>query len=688
MSIFDFVNNLPQEEILKVTELKLAKDGKSWVCPECGHGKGGDGIKQKEFNGKLTWHCYGTCGKHFSNVDLIAATLGISTNDKPELARRLKELFPECADETFSFHDKKSARKEKNSAAEPARKNYAKMYEVQQRALPNWLATQKDCKWRGLTIETLKEARAGYNVKYKSVVLPYDDETYFWRAVESKARGVNKGGSRRLYIAEPLKVGANTFNFMTEGEIDALSLKQALGKFFCDKVGVVATGSAQFVTKTVEELNKKYGKEKIKPKFIVVFDNDAAGANAEKMVAALNEAGFPTVAAYFGKLGEKKIDANDVLQRSESELTEAAISMIENYETELAEQEREIKRQEADKKGTKTFSLAEYFSVQYEADKNLAEQYANRETGFFNLDYEAAQIFMPGLYVLGGNPGTGKTTFAWQLVSNLAARGEECIFCSYEMSVKEMFAKTLARELRYREVKREATNSSDKEIQCLSSAELRRGATNADVKKIVEELKSGADKLKVLEISNLPIEELLVTLKEEVDSAKAAGAFSPCIVVDYLQIIPSKEKLPVKERIDAIMLKLKTFQRATNTTLILISAFNRAGSYEANFSSFRESSAIEYSSDVCWGLQLLKPSNTTEWNEILVRAAMKKNPRAVELKCLKNRHGGLYSSYFEYYASSDYFRPCKESEAREIANELVNDASADDKTKPKKSKCR
>ena len=70
MNIFDEVNILPQELIARRLGLSPARDGKSFLCPDCGNGSGksGDGIKQTKLKGKLVWHCY-RCGGHWSNVD-------------------------------------------------------------------------------------------------------------------------------------------------------------------------------------------------------------------------------------------------------------------------------------------------------------------------------------------------------------------------------------------------------------------------------------------------------------------------------------------------------------------------------------------------------------------------------------------------------------------------------------------
>ena len=101
MNIFDEVNSLPEAVIAQRLGLSTARDGKSFVCPECGNGTGktGDGIKQTKLKGKLVWHCY-RCGGHWSNVDLIGVTEGI--REQGELGKKLEELFPESKPFLFS----------------------------------------------------------------------------------------------------------------------------------------------------------------------------------------------------------------------------------------------------------------------------------------------------------------------------------------------------------------------------------------------------------------------------------------------------------------------------------------------------------------------------------------------------------------------------------------------------------
>lgn len=653
VSIFERANSLLEGRIISAVRLQKAGDGKSYVCPKCGNGSNGhkgDGIRQKLYRGRLAWHCY-RCGEHMSNSDVIAAAENI--HDNAALAKRLGELFPDLKSERQLSFFKEGL---KNSMVENSpQKSYAKMYEIQRRALPNFLATVGGT-WRGLTNETLKEAPhggAGYNAKYKSVILPYSDDTYFWREVSGSRRGVNKGGKRRLYVTAPLKVGDGMLNFLTEGEIDALTIKQALAPYL-ENFGVAATGSINFSQMLIRELNAKYETCVAKPKFIWLGDNEERGINgAKEMVNALMKAGYPAVQIFFADEGAGKVDANQFLQEHGDEgLQKFLLGAVEDTAGELRQRTEEIRewtKQEeitaAKKHGVTICSLSDYFSEGFDAELDSVATYAGRATGFENLDEK--QLFLPGVYILGGSPGAGKTTFAWQLLSKLAEGdeykcrdAEHCVFCSYEMSRLELASKSIARELRRRKL-------AGSKVLTPSSADVRCGGSRDtdEFKAARAKFLKTAKNLQVAELSNTTLEELLVVLKSE---AETAGDKHLTIAIDYLQLIPvDNPKATARERIDEVMLALKTFQRETNATLIVISSLNReSNKYGGNaLFSFKESGSIEYSADVTWHLLYEKP----EGIETL--------PRYVELSCNKNRNGATYKVAFDYYAQSDYFCP-------------------------------
>lgn len=696
MAIFDDVNSDSEAKIASRLGLSTAKDGKSYICPICGHGTGGDGIRQKQFKGNLTWHCYGRCGTHWSsNADFIAAVENINPADTAELAKRLSELFPEYSNETFSFSgSKKSARKEKknsesvitmseqkNPVIEPEPRNFSKTYEMWQKNYPlKKFVDECGGAWRGLTYETLREASCMFNPEYMVaadekapvIILPYDDSLYFWREVQGKRRGVPKDSKRKLYVAKPISLTLP--NILVESELDALSVKQALGK--CD-IGIVATGSAGFVQKTVAELEEKFGGSDKKPSFVIMFDNDNAGEEKGKELAAeLRSAGYPAELFFFGehmagtfdvsdssgnteRITYQKVDANDLLQQAEDKLFERLLDGIEQKEIKLQEQYEamqiakaktaEAERiKEEDKSGMKIFSFAEYFEADFFRDIDLTAKYSSRKTGFKNID--DVQVFMPGLYVLGALPASGKTTFAWQLLNQLAEKGEPCIYCSFEMSRTELFTKSIVREL-YK------NNPRLSERLNLTSANIRRGACKGS-KELIEQAANFAKSttnLKVAELSNTSVTELIEGLKPLI----AGVDKSPTVCIDYLQIIPIRniKTSSTKEKIDDVILRLKDFQRETNSTLLIISSFNRENYWEeVSFKAFKESGAIEYSADVIWALQNYGVDENEKVDKEEMMKMSREKVRKIKFSCLKNRNGSAYDCMFNYFAAYDYFR--------------------------------
>ena len=316
---------------------------------------------------------------------------------------------------------------------------------------------------------------------------------------------------------------------------------------------------------------------------------------------------------------------------------------------------------------SKKASFPDFFANNFNPAIEEMKAYADRLSGFDNLDQK--QFFSPGLYVIGATPAAGKTTFCWQLLEQLAQCGESCIFCSYEMSQLELFSKSLARELFKR------VPATD-----LTAADIRRGAHSVQLANIIDDFAKSKLNLSILELQDESIDELLTLLKPLCfDKQKA-----PVICLDYLQIVPSSKE-STKLGVDDSVRKLKKFQRDTNTTFIVISSFNRDNyTKPVSFESFKESGNIEYTADVVWALQLyvlnsINPSNIADSRK-KIDEAKKKQPRQIQLKCLKNRQGTNYDCFFNYFSAHDCFTPCENF--NEISNEH-NEQQKDTTTKRK-----
>ena len=291
---------------------------------------------------------------------------------------------------------------------------------------------------------------------------------------------------------------------------------------------------------------------------------------------------------------------------------------------------------------TKISTFSNYFGDRFLKNVENQGKYADRKTGFDNLDEK--QFFSPGLYVLGAIPACGKTTFAWQMLEQLARNGESCIFCSYEMSELELYTKSVARALYEKDPS-----------TTITAAKIRRGNLSPDVIDVAEQFTKSNLPLKVIELQNETVDELLNLLRPMCTGVEKA----PVVCIDYLQIIPS-DKDVTKLGVDDTVRKLKKFQRDTNTTFLVVSSFNRTN-YLApvSFESFKESGNIEYTADVVWGLQLSIMDKLKEGaivkNRQAIDEAKKAVPREVQLRCLKNRQGANYDCKFFYYAAHDAF---------------------------------
>ena len=124
-----------------------------------------------------------------------------------------------------------------------------------------------------------------------------------------------------------------------------------------------------------------------------------------------------------------------------------------------------------------------------------------------------------------------------------------------------------------------------------------------------------------------------------------------------------------KQNTDHAVKVLKQLARDESIAILAISSLNRANYLEKiSMQAFKESGAIEYSSDVLLGMQL-KGMGSSDFD---VNEAKRKDPREVELHFLKNRNGVmskpiLYNYYpaFNYYKAIEYIeRTLKEEKPK------------------------
>ncbi len=608
---------------------------RGYVCIGCGNGSGDDGTGA-DVNDDETRLLCGKCQKGFSNIDVIANHLGISTTGKDFF----NVVKFGCQEFGLPFVD----------SDETATIEKFDKLEESQESLANFVNNQGG-KWRGLSLETLQRGNAGFlpdvyfsaaGKKLPAIVIPNDLGGVYFRSIQGKFHKNNKPMATTTVFLP----ASDSFDLIiTEGQINALSILQAVPN---PKFGVMAcsgTSGENNILAKLKELDSQ-GKN-----FRVIlafdFDSNGAGQNAAvNVLKSLYKAGYTACTINITKTDD--FDLNDVL-RSNNGISKLAKMLDDSIKFVKDEFER-IAVEENKKILGK--SDADIFPSAFENSLALTARFADRKTGFDNLDKE--MVFLPGIYIIGGLPSLGKTTFALQLLEQAAQQGEHCFFCSFEMSENFLHAKRIARRV-YQLESNDGLDTVDKPLT----------ATNILTNKFFNHKDNFNDVLESLHNENIPF---YIWELDEVDIDKLLARIGkicstlerpPIVCIDYLQLLACNNE-QTKAGIDTILRKLKTFQRSTDTTFIIVSSLNRLNyNNEISFESFKESGGIEYTADVMWGLQFLLTPDEERTTKTLSKAKQE-NPRKIQLKCLKNRFGANFDVGFTYFSAVDYFKPLSE----------------------------
>ena len=311
-------------------------------------------------------------------------------------------------------------------------------------------------------------------------------------------------------------------------------------------------------------------------------------------------------------------------------------------------------------------------------------------TGFDKLDEKLGGGFFGGqLIFLGAISSLGKTSFALQIADQIASSGQDVLLFSLEMSSEELLAKSISRQTYL------LTNTGDtldkvKAKDRLKTRDILQGRVGSlmdDSTLFMQAEKETAKLNNHLHyiIGENDIDVDTVRLLTELHISSNPGS-RPIIILDYLQILrPTKDALErrLDKRLgtDDDVTRLKVLARDLKLPVLVISAFNRASYLDpVSMASFKESSGIEYSSDVLMGMQFkgmdfkkhfyTKPNGTKVkgyessqdhdnrvrdlYNSMQERANNGGN-QDIELKILKNRTGEKGSLFFSFYPTYNYY---------------------------------
>lgn len=444
-------------------------------------------------------------------------------------------------------------------------------------------------------------------------------KAYISRAIDpaSPVRYKNSKGEiipfNREYITK--KNEKNESIYICEGIFDSLSIEEA------DKKAIALNSTSQ-VTKFIEYM-QKHIKTASSYNYILCFDNDDAGEKAtNEMKTALEEL----------KLSYKVLQ----IPKEYKDINEWFISFkgdLEEFRKELNPYHKE--------------TILNYINNSFLKDISKMNDYQGRSTGFKELDKKINGVY-PGLYVLGAISSLGKTTYIHQLTDQMASKGEKVIFFSLEQSKFELVAKGVSRQtflINPREAKTSLSIMQNTDIADITIEAVRNYQEIADNTIIVE--------------GNFDMN--VKTIRNYVESYIKTTGNKPIVVLDYLQILrPINDRWTEKQQVDFNVSELKRISRDNDIPIFIICSFNRENySTTVDFTSFKESGAIEYGADVVMGLQLKVMEDLTgdvNKKREEINKAKAQTPREVNLIGLKNRNGKSYfKCSYKFYPAFNFF---------------------------------
>lgn len=457
------------------------------------------------------------------------------------------------------------------------------------------------------------------------MIIPTGAESYVARAVDPKNKMPKlKAGKSSIFNLEVLKSSEQNI-VVVEGEFDALSVIEAGND-------AIALGTTTNVDKLLSWL-KESGVRPKKP-LVIDLDADEAGRSAAlKLSAGLLEL---RIRHYFCQLVVKGTkDQNESLVAA----PEAFKLLVRGIPQRIAEMKLEARRTLSD-----SAKVAKW-------EVSIANARDAIPTGWKSLDKALEGGLYEGLYVIPGATGTGKTAFALQMAYQIARQQKDVLYISLEMGEEEIYERHISR-LSYELY---GTTSKAKSVHSLIQEKKTVPEARAQFEKVGLYLRTICG---VGSIDADDIRRVVEMYEYELDTL-------PVVFVDYLQILKAHDPhMTDKQAVDYNVLRLKQLSRDYKIPVIALASMNRT-SYSDIISmvSIKESGAIEYTSDVCIGLQMAAMDSIVNGSkgkqgqqEKEVRKLKSKLNRDMQAVILKHRNGQIGAEIpFTYCAMFNHF---------------------------------
>ena len=648
-----------EPDFLPAAKQKVSEHS-TYICPVCGNGSGNDGTgiayNKKSKSNFPHWKCL-KCGLYGDIIEIWKAYSGItdfnealdglcnyygisidSDSNDTEAPSKSVQAFQHKGDENMSQNQTSP-----ETGVQPVNEESAPQPDYTDfflQANQNLMNTDYH---RGISLDTLNRFKVGYVEHWRHpkapdsvpasprLIIPTSKNSYIARDTRQsltdaeKRYSKSKAGNVHIFNISALWTDDKPI-FILEGEIDAMSV--------CDVDGeAVGLGSTSMTRKLIETLRNE--KRKPTQPLIISLDNDEAGRKAaEELSKELEKLNIP----YFNyNIAKPYKDANEFLMQDRQGLIDKVKAVNLNPEQAI-------------------YSESNVYSHLQEFIDGIAESVDTPyiPTGFKALDSVLDGGFYEGLYIIGAISSLGKTTLAMQICDNIADSGNDVLMFSLEMARSELMAKSISR-LTLLDI---LQNGGD-----TRNAKTARGITTGSrwkkYSQTERELIQRAAETYGTYAKNIYIHEGIgnigtVQIRQIVENHIRITGKKPLVLVDYLQILaPEDVRATDKQNTDKAVTELKRISRDFKIPVFAVSSFNRENYKTAvSYASFKESGAIEYSSDVLIGLQL-KGAGEKGFDAEMAKT---KNPREIELVILKNRNGETGKKLeFKYYPMFNYF---------------------------------
>ena len=473
---------------------------------------------------------------------------------------------------------------------------------------------------RGLNQQTIKEFNLGYDPQKNKVIIPVSHNYYVERDMKenNKRNFQNQDGvSVDIFNIKALR-NRNKAIFVVESTFCALSVIQSGG-------ACIGLNGLNNISQLVEVIKEHQLNDL---KLIISLDNDKAGKEAtHSLMTHLKEL---NIQAIIYNLSDEYKDPNELLVADASRLKANVADAQQEFDRYLMElqtkQEEEVQRVKDEYQAKSALGHLQGF---IDGIATVNTQYI--PTGFADLDKTLGGGLFEGLYFIGALSSLGKTTFTLQIADQVAQQGHDVLIISLEMARNELMAKSISRNTALIDFRKAKTT---REITTAAYYKNYLDDDRACINQAINDYAKYAGHIYIEEsVGNTTVEEV----KRLVEQHIQVTGNKPLVIIDYVQILrPLDPRMSDKQAVDHNVMELKRISREFKIPVIGISSLNRM-SYKEKISmtAFKESGAIEYSSDVLIGLQLAGAGE----QGFDVDIAKRRDPRLIELVVLKNRNG-------------------------------------------------